>query len=211
MRNTGNANDTFTQTAPTVPAGFTVELSINGGTNYTTVSGGGSVSLPLAFGASAQVLSARLSPFRQCCSTGSRRHPGGIDRHAASTNRTIDRLYTGFVRLDKTATVNNTTGVGGATDAVPGAEIVYTITYTNIASTGGTNNSTLTTSNLVITEDGNAAPNNWGTTTDHVVGATDSRGGAIAGDAANSVLLTDTIATLPAGQSGTFTFKRRIK
>ncbi len=35
VQNTGNANDTFTLDAPTVPAGFTVEISTNGGGAYT--------------------------------------------------------------------------------------------------------------------------------------------------------------------------------
>jgi hypothetical protein len=70
---------------------------------------------------------------------------------------------------------------------------------------------TLTATNIVITEDGAAAPNNWATYTDHVVGATDSLGGTITGDALNSTLLTDAVASLAAGQSGVFTFKRQIK
>src|SRR5207244_9675087 len=53
IQNTGNTSDTFTIDAPTVPAGFTVEVSTNGGTSYTTVSGGGSTTLAIAFGASA--------------------------------------------------------------------------------------------------------------------------------------------------------------
>jgi hypothetical protein len=44
-----------------------------------------------------------------------------------------------------------------------------------------------------------------------VVGATDSLGGTIAGDAVGSTLLTDTIASLAAQQSGVFNFKRQIK
>jgi hypothetical protein len=212
VQNTGNANDTFALTAPTVPAGFTVEISTDGGTNYTTVSGGGSVSLAVAYNSSAQISVRVSAPSGQTVLTGfdtTIQAASGIT--PANTNRTIDRLYTGFVRLDKSYTVSNTTGVGGATDAVPGAVITYTITYTNIASTGGTNNSTLTASNLVITEDGSAAPNNWASSTDHVVGATDSRGNTVSGDTAGSSSLTDTVSTLPAGQSGTFTFKRQIK
>jgi len=50
VQNTGNADDTFTLTAPTVPAGFTVAVSTNGGTSFTTVSGGGSTTLAVAFG-----------------------------------------------------------------------------------------------------------------------------------------------------------------
>lgn len=212
VQNTGNANDTFTLSAPTVPAGFTVEISTNGGTSYTTVSGGGTVSLAISFGATAQVLVRVTAASGNTVLTGFDtiiQAASGIT--PANTNRTIDRLYTGYLRLDKTFTVSNSTGVGGATDAVPGAVITYTITYTNIASTGGTNNSTLTASNVVITENGSTAPNNWATYTDHVVGATDSSGGAITGDALGSTVLTDTIATLAAGQSGTFVFKRQIK
>ena len=219
VQNTGNANDTFTLSAPTVPAGFTVEISTNGGTSYTTVSGGGSTTVAVNFGSSAQILvrikttvagKTVLTGFDTIVQAASGITP-------ANTNRTIDRYYTGFVRLDKTYTITNATGVGAATDPVPGAVITYTITYTNIASTGGTNNSTLTANNLVITEDGNAAPNNWASNnglpsaTDHVVGATDSRGSSITGDVAGSNVLTDTVLTLPAGQNGTFTFKRRIR
>jgi hypothetical protein len=71
----------------------------------------------------------------------------------------------------------------------------------------------LTANNLTITEDGNTATNNWGANTIHVVNqATDSMGGTITGDSsATSSVLTDTITSLPAGQSGTFVFKRQIK
>jgi len=41
--------------------------------------------------------------------------------------------------------VINSTGIGGATDAVPGAEIEYTITYTKrIGGAGGSGNHVLT-------------------------------------------------------------------
>ncbi len=138
----------------------------------------------------------------------------------ANYNETIDRLYTGFLQLTKTATIYNPTGNGtagdaltGGGDSVPGAIITYSINYSNISVTGGTNNIQLTASGIVITENGNAAPNNWGTTTDQVAGsASDAHAGAvITGDAAGSTSLTDTVGTLGAGQSGTFTFKRRIK
>ena len=54
----------------------------------------------------------------------------GID--ATKSNDTIDRLYTGFIRLDKTVVVNNTTGVGATTDAVPGADITYTTVLSSL-------------------------------------------------------------------------------
>ncbi|MFN2598294.1 MAG: beta strand repeat-containing protein, partial [Pyrinomonadaceae bacterium] len=222
VQNTGNAGDTFTLTAPTVPAGFTVEISTNGGTSWTTVSGGGSTTLAVSFGASANFLVRVTVPVGQTVLTGfstTIRATSGIDN--TKRNDTIDRVYTGFVRLDKSFTISNTTGVGAATDPVPGADIVYTITYTNIMTAanagGGAGNSTLAASTLVITEDGASGGNNWGLAlpnryTDQVVGsASDSNGGSITGDTANSTVLTDTIASLPAGTNGTFTFKRRIR
>ena len=215
VRNTGNANDTFTLTAPTVPAGFTVEISTNGGGAYTTLSGGGSATLAVAFNAQADILVRVTAPAGRTVLTPFEtviRATSGVT--PASYNETIDRLYTSFLRLDKSVTVTNATGMGGPTDAVPGAVIEYVITYTNVMSTGGTNCSTLAAANVVITEDGATnAPNNWAAYTDHVVGsASDSRGGTITGDGAvTSTALTDTVASVPAGQSGTFRFKRVIK
>lgn len=210
LRNTGNGNDVFTLTAPTVPAGFTVQVDT--GSGFVTLSGGGSTTLAVNFGADANVTvrvtapsgTDVLSGFAVVIRATSANSP-------ASSNDTIDRLYTGFLRLQKTATVINATGVGAATDAVPGADIEYAIAYENISSGGGTNCVQLTASSVVITENGNLAPNNWGTTTTQVVGsATDTLGGTIAGDAAGSTLLTDTVGTLNPGQSGVFTFRRRI-
>lgn len=213
VQNTGNANDVFTLTAPTVPTGFTVRISTDNGANWTTVSGGGSTTLAVAFGASANFLVEVTEPAGNTVLTGYDtviRATSGLDN--TKSNDTIDRLYTGFIKLDKTAVVNNATGVGAATDAVPGAEITYTITYTNVSSTATGQNVGLTASNLVITEDGSVAPNNWGSTTNQVVGsASDSNSGTITGDAAGSSVLTDTVATLAPGASGTFTFKRVIK
>lgn len=212
VQNTGNANDTFTLTVTSFPVGAAVV--VNG---VTVVLNGVATGNPvppiaIAFGGSSDYTVAVTLPAGNIVLTGYdtviRATSGNTP---ASTNDTIDRLYTGFVRLDKTASVTNSTGVGGPTDAVPGAVITFAITYTNVSSSGGTNNVTLTATNIVITENGAALPNNWATYTDHVVGATDTLGGVIAGDAIGSNLLTDTIASLSAGQSGVFTFRRQIK
>lgn len=210
VQNTGNANDTFRLTAPTVPAGFTVEISINGGTSYVTVSGGGFVDLPVAFGASANILVRVTEPAGQAVLTGFDTVIRATSANTpASVNDTIDRLYTGFVRLDKAFTVANGTGVGGPTDAVPGAVITYNITYTNISSSNGDANCVrLTATNLVITEDGLAAPNNWGTYTTNSGSPSDSGSGTAV--IVNATQYTDTIASLSAGASGVFTFKRSI-
>lgn len=223
LKNTGNADDTFTLTAPTVPSGFTVKISTNDGADYTNVSNGTtSVTVDIAYNSTANILveitepsgNAVLSSFDTVIHAASGITPD-------NTNETIDRLYTGFIRLIKTAVVlNGNLAKGSATAAVPGAVITYTVAYSNIASTGGSNCVTLNARNFVITEDAAAGVNNWGTYTSHVAdSATDSRGGTITGNAdVTSILLTDTVTTvatvetpLLAGQSGTFSFKRLIK
>lgn len=220
VRNTGTLNDTYLLTAPTVPAGFTVEISTNLGVTYTNVSSGGSVSLPVAFGQTANYNVRVTAPAGTPVLTGF----DSVIRATSSatpsqSNDTIDRLYTGFVRLNKSVVVTNDTGVGGPNDPVPGSVITYTINYTNITSAAGAGNGTLTATSIVITEDGNAAPNNWGTTTTMVVGsATDTHPGGTpavveGADVLTSSLVVDTVASmaLTPGQSGTFTFKRTIK
>ena len=210
VQNTGNTSDTFTIDAPAVPAGFTVEVSTNGGTSYTTVSGGGSTSLAIAYSSSANVLVRVSAPSGNTVLTGFdsvlRATSGATP---AANNQTIDRLYTGFVRLDKSFTVSNATGVGGATDAVPGAVITYNITYTNVSTSNGDANCVkLTAQSVVITEDGLAAPNNWGTYTTGTGTPSDSGSGAVV--TVNPTKYTDTIASLAPGVSGVFTFQRSI-
>ena len=212
VQNSGNANDSFTLTVTSFPVGATVV--VNGVTVVLNGTATGSPVAPLAiaFGASANYTVAVTLPLGQVVLTGYDTVIRATSANTvASTNDTIDRVYTGFVQLTKTATVANATGVGGLTDSVPGAVITYAITYTNVSSSGGTGNVTLTATNIVITENGATLPNNWATFTDHVVGASDTLGGTIVGDTVGSNLLTDTIASLSAGQSGVFSFLRQIK
>jgi hypothetical protein len=210
IQNTGNTSDTFTIDAPTVPAGFLVEVSTNGGASYTTVSGGGSVSLAIAHASSANINVRIKEPSGNIVLTGY----DTIVRVTsvatpAANNKTIDRLYTGFVRMDKTSSVANATGVGGVTDAVPGAVITYNITYTNISSSNGDANCVkLTATTLVITEDGLAGTNNWGTYTANSGSPSDSGSGTVV--TVSATKYTDTVASLAAGASGIFTFKRSI-
>jgi hypothetical protein len=210
VQNTGNTSDTFTIDAPTVPAGFTVEVSTNGGGSYTTVSGGGSVSLAIAFGASANISVRITAPSGKTVLTGYDTHIRVTSTITpAAFNRTIDRLYTGFIRLDKASSVANATGVGAATDPVPGAVITYTVTYTNVSTSNGDANCVkLTANNLVITEEGLAAPNNWGTYTTNSGSPGDSGSGTVVTVSASAY--TDTVASVSPGASGIFTFKRSI-
>ncbi|MBV9924656.1 MAG: hypothetical protein JOZ96_06395 [Acidobacteria bacterium] len=222
VQNTGNADDTFTFTAPTVPAGFTVQISTNGGTSFTTISGGGSATLAVAFGTSANVIVRVTAPagtavlqtggFGTVVRATSAVTPG-------SSNDTRDNLYTGFLKLVKSSLVFNSTGIGNATDPVPGADIEYTITYSNVSTGGGGAGCVnLVASNIVISENGAAAPNNWAATTTQVTSPApaDSGGGTITDGNTNgavtaaSTFLKDAAGSLNPGVSRTFVFRRRI-
>ncbi|MDZ8259812.1 hypothetical protein [Nostoc sp. ChiQUE01b] len=89
-----------------------------------------------------------------------------------STNITIDRVYTGFLKLLKVSRVLQGTGpVVQGNDGTfsidpkkpaPGNIIEYQIQYTNISDPqSGTGNVILNANKVVITEDGTKSPNNW--------------------------------------------------
>jgi hypothetical protein len=224
VQNTGNANDTYTLTVQSFPAGSTVKVTANAVQTTVVNNGvatGNAISpLSIAYGGTANYQVEVTLPIGMTVLTG---YDTVLRATSANTNtewnETIDRVYTGFIRLVKTATVTNPTGVGGANDAVPGAIITYAITYTNVSSTpanaGSSGNVLLNAFNVTITENGTPGPgntNNWATFTDHIVGATDPHAGVtITGDVAGSTSLTDTILSVPAGDFGTFTFQRLIR
>lgn len=176
------------------------------------------------------------------------------------SNTTINRIYTGFVRMLKESRILPGTGP----DVLPGQEnfsadqkspapgniIEYRFTYTNFSETGSDGNRTLSATNVLISEDGttydpvtNPSGNNWaldndnsdgdsqtttGIDTSNEVGsAVDSSGGVVeffsgqpgttpASDQSGTTTATDVSAyrvivpTLEPGQSGTFTFRRRV-
>lgn len=230
VQNTGNANDQFTLTVPTYPAGSTVKITV-GAVQTTVVNAGtatGNAVPPLSvnFNSTADYSVEVTLPAGKTVLTG---YDTVIRATSGNTNTqsndTIDRVYTGFIQLTKTATVSNSTGVGGATDPVPGAVITYAIAYQNVSSAaaaGGSGNVQLTASSIVISEDGSAGTNNWATYTTMVLGPpaannpSDTNSGAITDGSTNGAVtaatnfLKDTIASLGPQQSGTFTFKRQI-
>jgi hypothetical protein len=224
VQNTGNADDVFTLTVAnfaSLPAGTSLVITTASGT--VTVNGAspsGSVTVSVARGASANYTVAFNLPTGQTVLTGySAIIRATSGNTPASSNDTIDRLYTGFLRLVKTVTVDNQTGVGGLTDAVPGAHLVYQIAYSNVSAGGGVGSVTLTASNIIISEDGDAGTNNWALNTTQIIGASgpaDSTTGVITdGDTTGAVTATttflkDSIPSLAPGASGTFTFRRRI-
>jgi len=213
LQNTGNANDTFRITAPTVPAGFTVSVDPDGAgpTPPTVVSGGGFVDIAVAFGATSNFTASVTAPsgttvlqgYTTVLQATSANTPG-------ATNQTRDNFFPGFVRVTKTYLIDNLTGVGGPLDPVPGAEIRYDVAYQNVANTtAGVGNGTLTAVNVVITEDGNAAPNNWATTTTHI--AATATAGTVSNNAPLNTVFTNNVASLAPGASGTFTIRRTIQ
>jgi len=211
VENVGPTDDAFIITAPSIPADFRVEISSDFGDHYTPIdSSSYSITVPIAYRASSAFLVRVTAPAGLKILTA---YDTVI--HATSTidptvtNATIDRLYAGFIRVE--ATTKFTGGAQTIETAASGSEIEITITFTNISSANGNGNSLLTAYDVVISEDGFAAPNNWGATTDHIVGASNNQGGRIIGDREGSSWLTDIVTSLDAGQSGVFKFKRRIK
>jgi len=213
VQNIGTGDDAFVITVPSTPAGFRIEISFDEGASYAVLDSlNTNVTVPVAHGAAAIFFMRISAPAGLKVLTGFDTVIRAMSTTTpTATNETIDRLYTGFIRLEKTVTVNNATGAGGPNDPVSGAEIEFAINYSNVSSAVGVGSSLLTAHNLVISEDGKALPNNWGATTDHVIGASDTQAGIIIGDRDGSSSLSDIITTLEAGQSGVFKFKRRIK
>jgi hypothetical protein len=143
-------------------------------------------------------------------------------------NLTIDRLYTGYVRLEKDARILDGTSeiVGFTTNqatlsaaARPGRIIEYRIQYRNISTVAPANSGSLDlpANSLTITENGLASPNNWFTSTKDAVsgtipGSAIDPNGVITGTSNSGDIQTyiDTIASLAPQASGTFTFRRRI-
>jgi hypothetical protein len=210
--NDGPAAQSMVLTARSIPAGFTVDVSSDGGATWTSLNtsslsgtAGAGVSYTLlirvTYPAGLNVLTAYPIVLRLANTND-----------PTAFNESIDRLWMGFIRADKSQIVTNTTGVGAANAPVKGATIEYVLNYSNVTAASGTGNVNLTATNVILTEDGAAPPNNWATTTAHVAGsASDSLGGTITGDAAGSSLLRDTIPSVGPGQSGVFRFKRVIK
>jgi hypothetical protein len=155
-----------------------------------------------------------------------------------ASNTTIDRVYTGYLKLLKEAQITDANGgiiaAFGTGDAVtgvlaqkalPGQLIQYRITYTNISDVApvGSNSVALSAQNIRVTEDGTASPNNWATNSTHKSGsATDTNNGAITYDAGKSNtspdvnVYTDLVAPtgsapLAPQQAGSFSFTRVVK
>lgn len=231
VQNTGNANDTFTLNVQSFPAnsgsgGVTIRISTDNGTSWTTLvsngaaTGAANPTLGVGFGSTANYKVEVTLPSGLPVLAGYNTVIRATSGNSPTVhNETIDRVYTGFVRLDKAVQVTNGTGIGGPTDPVPGAVIEYTITYTNVSSNAGSNNGLLNATSVTITDLGTGA-NNWTANATYVANSASSQLVApvptpnygnitVSGVPVDSVAVT--LPGLQAGASGTFKFRVTIK
>lgn len=248
LQNTGNKDDTYALSAATgtgltaLPAGWTVTFASAGqaasGSCLAVSAGTAITSVCVPSGATVNYRTLYTPPAGSV-TTFNAYAPYGDAITATSgndntkTNVTLDEMFVGgFVQLVKSLGVASgqpcataTTFTPGAVNVNPGECVQYTITYTNVAPSGGTNNITLNAGSFVITEDGSASggsgatayTNNWFANSNGLYAApVDSNGGTLGGynpgpGAAGSSKFTDTIGALAAGATGTCTFKVQVK
>jgi hypothetical protein len=247
LQNTGNKDDTYNLSAATgtgltaLPAGWTATFQSAGqgasGSCGAVAAGTVITSVCVPSGATQNYRVLYTPPAG--ATTFNAYAPYGDAVTATSTNDntktnvTIDEMFVGgFVKLTKQLEVASgqpcaTAAVWtlGAANVNPGDCIRYTVTYLNVAPSGGTNNITLAASSFVITEDGSASggsgatvyTNNWFANTNGLYATpVDSTGGVLGGynpgpGAVGSSKFTDTVGALAAGASGNVQFKVQVK
>ncbi|OUC13049.1 MAG: hypothetical protein B0A82_19365 [Alkalinema sp. CACIAM 70d] len=145
-------------------------------------------------------------------------------------NRTIDRVYTGFLKLAKTVTLLEANGTVAAdqTNAKRGQLLEYAVTYENISiAPVGVGNVTLNANNITLTEDGDNGNNTWAKETNgaiqtsHVLASVTSTYGTTAywpsGEQTGTTKATDVSryvhqpgVVIQPQTLGQFTFRRKI-
>jgi hypothetical protein len=167
--------------------------------------------------------------------TNSNARPDATD---ITQNRTIDRVYTGFLQLKKVARILDANGTAitsfdpapNSAEVRPGRFIEYKVTYKNISiAPVGAGNTILNASNVVITEDGQAGTNNWAIdnvstgiiNTSNVLGSAQATFGTVqylpSGDRVGTTAATDVTRytnnvgiPIQPGGTGDLIFRRRI-
>ncbi|MBD2329353.1 hypothetical protein [Alkalinema sp. FACHB-956] len=161
------------------------------------------------------------------------------DPAETTQNRTIDRVYVGYLKLRKQAQILDTDGTTVlqaytdnnallASKAAPGRTIEYRITYENISiAPVGTGNIILDAQNITITENGDNGTNTWAQElngeiiTSHVTGSVVVTYGTTtynpSGEQTGTTKAADVVeyvhrpgVVIQPGASGSFTFKRKI-
>lgn len=152
-------------------------ISVGTSVNYTTT-----VDLPAGTALSTDSPAGFLNGYAASILAFADTNTDGVLTPGESFNTTIDRVYTGFLKLVKESRILQGTGPAvapgqgvfndAAKTPAPGNIIEYRISYSNISSAvSGSNNVTLNASNVTITESGvtntavfpaPANGNNWG-------------------------------------------------
>jgi hypothetical protein len=148
-----------------------------------------------------------------------------------TNNITLERLYTGIMKLTKEARILDASGqivqnwTNNITSQVlPGQFIEYRVTYENISTLpNGTGNVTLDANAFTVVEDGTSGTNNWATSTVHQQNTTATKGtlnylnsGAALGasDPASGSAVTryeNNAGTVVPGETGSMQFRREVK
>lgn len=161
----GTATYTYNGTGFTLTSGTPIRitgLAAGGSVNYTSV-----VTLPANSPLSTDTgkgFSVSVQAFVDASGNGA------FDA-GEPTNTTVERVYTGFLKMVKEARIvaadgatvlQDYTSAPASAGIVAGRFIDYRITYTNISSpAAGTGSVTLSANGLAINEDGTTLPNNW--------------------------------------------------
>jgi hypothetical protein len=147
------------------------------------------------------------------------------------TNKTTDRVYTGFISVlkesrvldvdDKTV-VSDFTADSKSQLAKPGQYIEYRLTFKNISPIipDGSGSKGLTATNFTIIEDGYSSPNNWAGLTENDPNSAAVSVGTVAftlSDNTNTTTVdrkvtkyTHSVGNLAPQATGTFTFRRQV-
>ena len=246
LQNTGNKDDTYNLSAATaagltaLPAGWTVTFQSTGqaasGSCGAVVLNTVITSVCVPSGATQTYKTIYTPPAGATTFNAYTGYGDAITATSVNDNTknnvTIDEIVVGgFVKLTKTWSVallqpcaTATVFTPSSVSVNPGDCVQYTIAYTNVMPSGGTNDITVNASSFVITEDGAAAggaqvayTNTWAANSNGLFAAPiDSNGGTLAGynpgpGAVGSSRFTDTVGALAAGASGNCTFKVQVK
>ncbi len=246
IQNNGNKDDTFNLTAATaggltaLPAGWTVSFQSTGqaasGSCGAVAVNTVITSICVTAGSTATYKTIYTPPAG---ATTFNAYTGYGDAVTATStndntknNVTIDEIFVGgFVKLTKSLSValgqpcaTAAVFTAGSLTANPGDCVQYTIAYTNVMPSAGTNNLTVNASSFTITEDGAASggaqvayANSWAANTAGLyAAAADTNGGVLTyfnpgPGAVGAKKFTDAIGALAAGASGNCTFKVQVQ
>ena len=176
--------------AADLPSGTTVTLTYGGnaplytynGTAWTKTSGTAISATNIAAGGTVNITASMQLPNATALSTDTGKgypvvlqafidsNGSGTYDSGEGTENTVDRVYTGFLKLavlgrilgtDGTSVIQAYTQTLTPANLLPGRFLEYQVTYQNISSSGGTNCKQLNASNVVLVRSGIGGGANW--------------------------------------------------